>query len=1235
MTAKAGSDWKSRLADYESVLSSIESSDPASVNIPDNKLLDYISDVNSNCQLEGLKICEAVFKISKNHQYANIARTLLTKNFASRPQNGNKATDLIKICFTEAHDQTKEVLLEEIHSKNQKVVSAVLSIFSYFASQLSMQEREEIITAVTPLSEHRVQTIRKEANELINTLKTTPENEPEIEQPRQTQQIPKAQPVLQEAPAHQESPKLQTKNPSEITTQKSPEIRKSKKKVLNGACYSLWTQWATQEIQANLDNHKWQEVTAGIDGLRKLFDQDTSYSNVAAFGLLTVFISRTFTPRVMNQLTQNILFYMKFDPSSITEDTLNAGIKFFIDKISDKRMENDLFELGDIISSHISVPTFFQSLYPSLSVKNPSLITRTVAYCTHSIRTYQANTRLDATEVSSQIHPLLSNADPNVRKAANECVAALASVFGEQVLDEFKTIKKVQMDEIKKIMKNSPISQEIELPYANQVVEKKIAQPIRQPSPHVEHVSSTRAPTPPVQKQTQEEPVLKMPKKEISRASSSRTLRPKKALKPDIIDDTERPAFQVKEETKDVIPKSLLQSLKTAVDTSSLTDVINQINDILSTRSAKTIYSDVEQCITSLAPVLSEDNVNLLYAATQLMMSIINLIKSEIEKAPVPILASLLNTLNYNNKKLKKAANQMLLSLYRNDKRFMKEIFVCGFGDLTPEGKNAALGLILSLSLPFDPASFVQIVANLITDQENLENSEAFINLFLENGGKELLKQRAKQMITSKKTLIMRAIHEDSNSIFVDESAPTTRRAKPVDNVAVTIAFNNHNFTTIENQISIQWRSIFNLRLKHTTRDTFKVDASAVLAQAAKDSSSVLRFTDLLLLWCAINYKLDALDFLRSFLDYCVKAHRSFDELSICICIPLILELEPELLTVLQKLAKPDLFITCMQTVCESSSNESHLINIFSFIQSLELSNESSEFFIDRGQIILKETTNQELIDTINRMTVGDLITCEMSPELSEKMEGSFLNVYEWIYKLSSSDTVICIQTLKEIIKQLEVDASVFNSHLEPLILVLIAKIHVFFCTEPPPVRLYKYICFCVITLLEKTDLAKVISYSSVNQIVVEIITRLCNGFGNDQNVSASLNVVLSQLIKDCSQHTFKSLLNASAHVIDQKYPEIWVKLAIKCFHACVNDMFTNYSKDQSEFEDDIIAGIVECENVIKAHGIEQFKRSSLGLALLNYIREFVRTVVDQYPEILQRPDVTKLLGTKIYVLSI
>jgi hypothetical protein len=258
-----------------------------------------------------------------------------------------------------------------------------------------------------------------------------------------------------------------------------------------------------------------------------------------------------------------------------------------------------------------------------------------------------------------------------------------------------------------------------------------------------------------------------------------------------------------------------------------------------------------------------------------------------------------------------------------------------------------------------------------------------------------------------------------------------------------------------------------------------------------------------------------------------------------------------------------------------------------------------------------------------------------MSSEINEKMDGSLLRIYEWIYQLSSLDVATSIKALKSIANQLDIDASVFNIHLEALTLSLIAKIHVFFAMEPPPIRLFKYIFYCLFTLLEKTDLPKVISYSSLNQIIMEIITRLCNGVGDDKNSTQYFTVMLAKLSQECTHFTFKSLINAASHEIDQIYPEIWVKMACKCFDSCIDIILSNEDKDQDDFENDIISGLSECETLIRSKGVEELKKSSVGIRLINSIRKFGRAVADQYPEILQRADVKSLLGNKINVVSL
>lgn len=235
--------------------------------------------------------------------------------------------------------------------------------------------------------------------------------------------------------------------------QTSPRSKKSR----SGA-YAVWSTWAKPEVLDNLKNSKWQDVVQGINDLRELYDNGAKHGNAAAYGLMSIFIGRTFTPKVMNQLLQNILFYLMEDSDSITDDTLQVGIKFFIDKVPDRKLEKDLFDIGDIFCCQMGADTMFNQLYPSLSAKNPALLSRILVFFSYILRSHGAEARINSKELINNIRPLCSHQDPTVRHAATECVTALSFVYGEEILNQFQTLHKAQLDEVRKQIDNNSMA---------------------------------------------------------------------------------------------------------------------------------------------------------------------------------------------------------------------------------------------------------------------------------------------------------------------------------------------------------------------------------------------------------------------------------------------------------------------------------------------------------------------------------------------------------------------------------------------------------------------------------------------------------------------------------------------------------------------------------------------------------------------------------------------------------
>ncbi|EAY14366.1 hypothetical protein TVAG_255580 [Trichomonas vaginalis G3] len=1264
--AEKSSDWKIRMEKYVNILASLQDENsPDLYNIEQN-VIQYVSDVNPNSQLVGLQICEQLLNMQRQLNYQQLTKALLDKSFTGRPQNAQKATEIIKICYNNSSEPVMQTLLEELSSKSPKIVSAVMSIFSDLAPILPESSRQQVMSAIFPLLQNRLPNTRKEANDLHTKLGMPYAAQPQPVQQQQTREnlppasvqpprpqlttIAKSTPKTRELPQEAPQPTPTPVIPSSSTPKSLQEPRKSlrKKSAIFGSAAGSWNSFVSEENKKNLMSHKPMDVTAGLDGLMKQFNDDQTAGNACAYGLFSSFVSRTFAPKVMNQLTSSILTYLKTDPSSISEDTYTAGVNFFIDKITEKRMEKDIFEIGDIILANISANSFFQQLYPSMGAKNPALLTRTSNYITHVLRTYGQNTGLDSNEIAEQVKPLTGNPDPNVRKAANEVVATLAQVYGQSILDGFSMLKKAQMDDIMKMISTNPLPNPaplaVEAPQQVQIsVPPKISNippqnqapssltPSQQaPMSHRQSISNSSAKGEPV----------KLPKR------NSLKPKPKQDFQLDftpVEEDYRPPPKSQPPERKPIeegnFPQKLIDNLsqsRTSNDAKkAIEELDNQCGKLLSTKGERSLkYKDVSEVLKVLGPWLSDQNVNILFSICKLMERVILLLGRNIKSAPVSLLSLLFNTLNFPNQRLKGAAMDMLNKLSEVDDRFVNEIFATAFRDLTDEGKSTALTFIMTVNFTPDVQSLAQLVADLITDQFEPENAEPFIEKFLENGGKEELKDLAKKMVPAKRSLIMRAIHEeDSVSIFVDQdSTRSIRKSSNFDRILAIKILNGEN--SAETAIELQWRSIFNLRLIHQSPDTFKVESAAVIAQIKKGTPDFSSYLDLILIWTLINRKLQ-IDFVSQLYDIMESESISLDNNSLSIALPLALSLSQDFIQRTQKLSQENsYFVENLKLICENSTNIDILVELFTFLKTLALSPEDKQFFEQQSQRISQEFDDERLKNVISTMTIKSNVMIEMSDELRERMEGSTLLVYEWIHQLSSPDNAQSVSAFKAISKQLEVDASVFNNHLDALVLAIIAKVHVFFAAEPPPVRLYKYIAFCIFSLLEKTDLPSVIRPSVVKQLMLEVITRLCNGV-EDQMSNQSLNFIILKLMDTCTSLSFKALIDALMQCIDGMFPERWVKIALKCFDACVQHITQDDNQQKSGNEDEISVCVIESENVFKKTGYKTLKETELGQRIIQTLKKFIGSVKEQYPSVLERPDVVKALGQRSVILSI
>jgi hypothetical protein len=240
---------------------------------------------------------------------------------------------------------------------------------------------------------------------------------------------------------------------------------------------------------------------------------------------------------------------------------------------------------------------------------------------------------------------------------------------------------------------------------------------------------------------------------------------------------------------------------------------------------------------------------------------------------------------------------------------------------------------------------------------------------------------------------------------------------------------------------------------------------------------------------------------------------------------------------------------------------------------------------------------------------------CELTESFSEKLNEPELLVYRWIADLGSPDTHVVIQALKSISGQMKKDASVFEAHLDALVLCLIAKIHANFSAESPPVRLCKYSSFCLLTLFSEMNLKDKIRREFVRQIIYELLTHLSNGV-SEGVLSQVLNAIIVKIMEDCPTSAFIGLLSALGEYSNyQRFSEKWIRLALKGFEACGTRICEVGTISE------IVNSIVLVDQFFVSHTIEDIEASPLGLKIVSGLMGYVTGGGDSFGDQMKRKD--------------
>ena len=377
--------WKDRKIGYEELLDSLcETSDLK--KIEKHFLIQAGVEKYALCECLVAQIIEkmaCVFKaqlLRKVREYMNPILSALKSKRQSRIQTFQKAMDAIaqNVVPSPYEQPFLEILLGMMKSTLAQLREESLNFIQRIGTARLSQPVKEQISA---MASDQLPAIRK----LAQALMPAPE------------------------PAHQAAPPAP---PSKPTTAK----REGRKKGTIQSLQAAWNNWVNPETLEQLQNSgQWVAVTKGMEQLKKQFEEDPSQVSAVVGGFATLFTGKTFTPKVMANIMGDLLFYMRYDPDRLSDEALTQAVAFCLDKMQDKKYENQVCELLDTVSETRSAEFVFQLLYPHLTAKNPAVPLRIVQYFHHNLSTYRADAGVNMQELAEQVKPLFTHANLQIR----------------------------------------------------------------------------------------------------------------------------------------------------------------------------------------------------------------------------------------------------------------------------------------------------------------------------------------------------------------------------------------------------------------------------------------------------------------------------------------------------------------------------------------------------------------------------------------------------------------------------------------------------------------------------------------------------------------------------------------------------------------------------------------------------------------------------------------------------
>ncbi|OHT03887.1 hypothetical protein TRFO_28790 [Tritrichomonas foetus] len=829
---------------------------------------------------------------------------------------------------------------------------------------------------------------------------------------------------------------------------------------------NIWTSWVNPETLELLNSQQWLSVTKGLDLLRKQFDSDKSERSSIVAGLTTLFTGKTFTPKVMTNLFQNVQFYLTCEKDKLNDESVVTTINFCVDKIVDKRFESLIFEILGSCCEITSSTFVFDQLYPQVSNKNPVVIARVVSFFAYHIEKTGGKSDVNFLEVSNQLKPLFTHGDPTVRRASVDCAEALTRASPNTNF-------------------NFPTNLSSTNYLGNQTTSKN--------SPFGNTCNNT-----------------------LSNTSNNNNNANNNANLNNNANDENNEGSLIPQRLIIAIGKtsSILECRK------SLDDLESLLQDTLNRRGCNSVPDkEFNDLFLRVRPWFKDSNTNIVLSVAKVVLLSLKLVV-DVNSISTDFLSDLVLLLNFVHKGIRQTTIQILEELNEMMANFVDKIFVPSFLKLNVGGRKA--GILFVRDLVFDlrvDSVFTPFIVNILSDKsEDFRNAampiiQSFLSL--ENSEEAIMKEIDQFPPAKKNSIvsIMNSIEHDSESskfakTYMGSPSNYHERAQTARTPSISppkeenLGITSRPFTGRPKPDSPRARKFANTVRQSQNGNQNDGNKSSIPVKKAgqnstntndKTSSIPIRKSEESPIRIRKNDK--STDHPRR------KSEDSSDSRSSSIPILKNKKVDPEFPI---NEPSPPRGGTNMKKGISYPNNLNYNNNI----------NNSSA-----NSLIANEPSDTEAIQKLQSMNKPpESGSCRLNDALTQKISDPSIYVYQWIADLNSSDLGRINLSTKAILKHLKSNSVVFLSHVEALSASLICKLHSYLLTNPMPESLIKILALCMFHIFCDPKLYKKVPKEFVQQLVYEICAHHSK-FPNDFT-----NLIL-QMIESLPLYTFSAIL--------------------------------------------------------------------------------------------------------------